>query len=61
MTLTFKQAFDSNQVFIIAEIGINHNGNIEIAKQLMDLINNNLAVDKEISINRFDKLIIHQN
>jgi N-acetylneuraminate synthase len=37
MTRTFKQAFDSNQVFIIAEIGINHNGNIEIAKQLMDL------------------------
>jgi N-acetylneuraminate synthase len=37
MTLTFNQAIDSNQTFIIAEIGINHNGDIEIAKQLMDL------------------------
>jgi glycine/D-amino acid oxidase-like deaminating enzyme len=32
-----------------------------LAKQLLDLINKNLEVDKEISINRFDKLITHQN
>ena len=30
-------SLDPNRVFIIAEIGINHNGNVEIAKQLMDL------------------------
>jgi hypothetical protein len=32
-----------------------------LAKQLLNLINKNLEVDKEISINRFDKLITHQN
>lgn len=26
-----------NHVFIIAEIGINHNGDIEIAKKLIDM------------------------
>lgn len=28
--------FSSNDVYIIAEIGVNHNGNIEIAKKLME-------------------------
>jgi hypothetical protein len=32
-----------------------------LAKQLIDLINQNIEVDKEISIKRFDKLIIHQS
>ena len=27
----------SNKVFVIAEIGINHNGNVDIAKQLIDI------------------------
>lgn len=29
--------FNENRVFIIAEIGINHNGDLNIARQLMDL------------------------
>ena len=28
---------DKNKVLIIAEIGVNHNGDIEIAKQLIDV------------------------
>ena len=45
MTNDFKPAMDlaqkqpwpiSAHVFIIAEIGINHNGDVEIAKQLID-------------------------
>jgi N-acetylneuraminate synthase len=28
--------FDSGQVFLIAEIGINHNGDLQLAKQLID-------------------------
>ena len=37
MTQSIKSALDGESIFMIAEIGINHNGNIEIAKQLMDL------------------------
>ncbi|MBA5851072.1 N-acetylneuraminate synthase [Clostridium sp. cel8] len=29
--------FDSNHIFIIAEAGVNHNGNIDIAKKLVDV------------------------
>ena len=31
----------SNQPFLIAEIGINHNGSVKIAKQLIDLAKDN--------------------
>jgi N-acetylneuraminate synthase len=37
MALTLTEAMSNRQIFFIAEIGINHNGSIEIAKQLMDL------------------------
>ena len=37
MTISINSALKGEDVFIIAEIGINHNGSIEIAKQLMDL------------------------
>ncbi len=37
MSLSVAEAIQGDGVFFIAEIGINHNGNIEIAKQLMDL------------------------
>jgi N-acetylneuraminate synthase len=37
MNISINSALKGENVFIIAEIGINHNGNIEIAKQLMDL------------------------
>ena len=37
MTISINSALKGEGVFVIAEIGINHNGNIEIAKQLMDL------------------------
>jgi N-acetylneuraminate synthase len=30
-----------NQVFVVAEIGINHNGDINIAKKLIDAAVNN--------------------
>jgi sialic acid synthase SpsE len=32
-----KKYFDKNQTYIIAEAGLNHNGSIEIAKQLIDI------------------------
>ena len=31
-----KEIFSKGPVFLIAEIGINHNGNIELAKKLID-------------------------
>jgi N-acetylneuraminate synthase len=37
MTNSIDSALKGEYVFVIAEIGINHNGSIEIAKQLMDL------------------------
>ena len=29
----------NHKTFIIAEVGINHNGNISIAKKLIDIVN----------------------
>lgn len=37
-----------NQVFIIAEAGVNHNGNIELAKKLVDI-----AVDAKVNAIKF--------
>ena len=35
----FKQMNEINGPYLIAEIGINHNGNLEIAKKLIDATN----------------------
>src|SRR3989338_7784124 len=37
VTVADKKIGHDHQVFVIAEIGINHNGDIEIAKKLIDL------------------------
>ena len=33
----FSEMSNDNYIYIIAEIGINHNGSFEIAKQLIDI------------------------
>jgi sialic acid synthase SpsE len=35
----FKQLLEMNSPYLIAEIGINHNGDLEIAKKLIDATN----------------------
>jgi hypothetical protein len=37
MRETFEQTQQLMKTFIIAEVGINHNGDIKIARQLIDL------------------------
>ncbi len=39
MSVFFKQLLEMNEPYLISEIGINHNGNLEIAKRLIDAIN----------------------
>ena len=33
----YKKIKDGNSVYIIAEIGVNHNGDIELAKKLINI------------------------
>lgn len=33
----WKKILDPNHTFVIAEVGVNHNGSVEIAKQLVDI------------------------
>ena len=35
-----------NKVFIIAEAGVNHNGSIELAKKLIDVLLTNKVISK---------------
>ena len=41
---------DGKSVFIIAEIGLNHNGDIELAKQLIDV-----AIEAGCDVVKFQK------
>src|SRR3989338_2483136 len=43
VTVADKKIGHDHQVFVIAEIGINHNGDIEIAKKLIDLAHDSRA------------------
>ena len=47
---TFYEEKMNNKVFVIAEIGINHNGDVDIAKRLVDL-----AVDSGCDAVKFQK------
>ena len=36
MNMAFIKNFIKNKVFIISEIGVNHNGSVKLAKKLID-------------------------
>ena len=36
MNMAFIKNFKKNKVFIISEIGVNHNGSVKLAKKLID-------------------------
>ncbi|HEX9722248.1 MAG TPA: N-acetylneuraminate synthase family protein [Candidatus Paceibacterota bacterium] len=53
VTITNKTIGDGEQIFIVAEIGINHNGSLDTAKQLVDV-----AVDAGCDAVKFQKRTI---